>query len=316
VLEIMPFLADGFSQEVCQAPTNVFAALALRFKLRTADIVILQKELVSRPVLWLIRSFSRKFVYDFDDAVYVRLKADGSCRSSRKRQARFATICRAADLVLAGNPILETAAREAGASRIAVLPTAVALPESKVPAIRSDDAPVCIGWIGTDVNLPYLESLEPVFLALQQEEVPFKMRVMAGKPPCFARFSASEFVPWSPQAELDFLAGLDIGLMPLADNEHSRGKCAYKALQYMSMGKPVVVDDVGINATWTAGAGFAVASREETAKALRLLLTDAALRTSLGATGRQRVVQEFSRPVVVARLRELLNDLARVDNSE
>ena len=36
--------------------------------------------------------------------------------------------------------------------------------------------------------------------------------------------------------------------MPLPDNAWTRSKCAYKALQYMAAGIPVVADDVGISA--------------------------------------------------------------------
>ena len=53
---------------------------------------------------------------------------------------------------------------------------------------------------------------------------------------------------WSEEAEKRFLAEVDIGLMPLPDNAWTRGKCAYKALQYMAAGIPVVADDVGVSA--------------------------------------------------------------------
>ena len=36
--------------------------------------------------------------------------------------------------------------------------------------------------------------------------------------------------------------------MPLPDNEWTRGKCAYKAIQYMAAGIPVVADDIGVSA--------------------------------------------------------------------
>ena len=52
----------------------------------------------------------------------------------------------------------------------------------------------------------------------------------------------------SEEREREFLREVDIGLMPLPDNAWTRGKCAYKALQYMAAGIPVVADDVGVSA--------------------------------------------------------------------
>ena len=307
-LEIMPLLDDAFAPSHCPAPTAVMQAWRMRRQLREADVVVLQKELVSLAVLKVIRHFSRCLIYDFDDCVHLRLLADGSCRPSRKRGRRFAAICRSADLVIAGNSVLAAEAGRCGSRRTAILPTGVALPVDAHPE-KAADAPVRLGWIGTNVNLPYVEALEPVFLRLQAEGLAFSLRVMAGRAPQFRQFDAVEFVPWSPAAEEAFLASLDIGLMPLADNAHTRGKCAYKALQYMSVGKPVLVSDVGVSAEWTAGAGFAAADADETAAGLRTLITNPALRAQMGAIGRARVHKEFARPVVAARLRDLIGSL-------
>lgn len=309
VLEIMPLLADQLAQRYCPAPTSVMQVWRMRRTLGEADVVVLQKELVSLAVLHLLRFFVRRLIYDFDDAVHLRLMADGNCRPSRKRARRFAAICRAADLVIAGNPILDEEARRRGARRTAIVPTGVALPTRDYPAMPAG-APVRLGWIGTNVNLPYIEALEPVFLQLQAEGFMFSLCVMSGRRPNFKQFAAVEFIPWAADTEEAFLAAIDIGLMPLADNAHTRGKCAYKALQYMSLGKPVVVSDVGVNAAWIAGAGFATSSADEMIDGLRQLIANPGLRASMGEAGSKRIRRDFARPVIAARLRELIFSVA------
>lgn len=304
VLEMLPLLAADFEQTHCPAPTTMMQAWRMRQQLRAADVVILQKELIPLVVLKLIRHFAQRLAYDFDDAVHLRLLADGSCRPSRKRLRRFTAICRAADLVIAGNPILAAEAEHAGGRCIAILPTGVALPTANHPPPPTG-APVRLGWIGTDVNLPYIEALEPIFLQLQSEGLVFSLRVMAGRMPRFRQFTAVEFLPWSAGEEEAFLASFDIGLMPLADNAHTRGKCAYKALQYMSLGKPVVISDVGVNAEWTAGAGYAASTPNEMTEGLRKLILSPELRLHMGRVGKERVQKEFSRPVIAGQLKEL-----------
>ena len=40
---------------------------------------------------------------------------------------------------------------------------------------------------------------------------------------------------------------IDIGVMPLTDDAWAKGKCGFKAIQYMSLGIPTIASDVGVN---------------------------------------------------------------------
>ena len=83
--------------------------------------------------------------------------------------------------------------------------------------------------------------------------------------------------------------------MPLPDDPWTRGKCAYKALQYMGAGIPVVADHVGVTAKVVGdGGGFVVQHAREWPMALEALVDDAAVRQRMGDAGRQRVERSFS----------------------
>jgi glycosyltransferase involved in cell wall biosynthesis len=82
--------------------------------------------------------------------------------------------------------------------------------------------------------------------------------------------------------------------MPLEDTIWSRGKCAYKALQYMACGIPPLVSNVGVSAAVVGDAGCVAAGDLQWLEALHLLADDPDLRSRLGAIGRGRIEQDFS----------------------
>ena len=308
VLEIMKHLEGDFYQERLVAPLSIFEFKEIIDSVRAADVVIIQKHLLPLYLLLLLKLFSKKLVYDFDDAVYVRRSSGGGFKLSNKKDRRFKFMCKAADVVIAGNQVLKEKAQAAGAKNIRILPTAVECNPIPSNIDRTCDK-VTLGWIGTGSNLVYLEGIESVLLNLRNAGYSFKLSVMANKAPEFEEFADVEFHEWAPSLESDFLASIDIGLMPLADNEHTRGKCAYKALQYMSYGKPVVVSDVGVNALWTNGAGYAVKDNDEMFDALRKLMESSDLRNALGVTGREVVGNRYSKSIIVGDLKLIVNEL-------
>jgi len=311
VLEIIPYLSDVFEQKFYSVPRSLLQAFYLRGDLSNADVIVVQKELPSWFILLFLRSFKAKLVYDFDDAVYIRNtpKTLAGFKYSNKLEHRFRRICRNADLLIAGNKYLAYTSQIYGAKTVKIIPTSVPVPSKSVGLSLGTDGVVKIGWIGTKVNLHFLESMEDIFLQLQTEGFLFQVCVMADKKPEFINFSKYTFEKWSPVAEEVFLRSIDLGLMPLKNNLYNQGKCAYKALQYMSFGKPVIVSDVGVNAEWTYGAGFSVSNDEEMISALRQMLSDEGLRFKFGNFAYDIVVNRFDRRKIAEQLKSVIYKL-------
>ena len=106
-----------------------------------------------------------------------------------------------------------------------------------------------------------------------------------------------EFTDWIDPSELpNVIEQFDIGVMPLVDDAWSRGKCGFKALQYMACGVPTVVSPVGINAEIVTDGlnGFAARDEDEWVAKLAKLANDGALRARIGASGRKTVEEHYS----------------------
>jgi glycosyltransferase involved in cell wall biosynthesis len=193
--------------------------------------------------------------------------------------------------------------------RTLVIPTVV---DTKRYAPRPPpEGPFTIGWTGIAHNLQELEPLVPVL-----EQV---LRRTSGRLLLVAeRFSAPwlrrlpvETVPWSPEAELDALSRMHVGLMPLADSEFNRGKCAFKLIQYMARGIPAVASPVGANQEVVRHGldGFLANTPGEWLEALQTLHSEPDAAREMGRAARSRIESAYSVQAVIGRYVELFRAL-------
>jgi glycosyltransferase involved in cell wall biosynthesis len=171
-----------------------------------------------------------------------------------------------------------------------------------------------MGWTGTSSNFPYLAAIEPALEVVLREVPGAALLVIADRPPSLPRLAGRDvrFVPWSMHREVEALAAMDVGLMPLADDPWTRGKCSFKMLQYMAAGVASVVSPVGMNREVLAlgESGLAATGIDEWTEALRVLAADPERRARLGATGRAVALAHFDVPVVARQLAAVFRSLA------
>jgi hypothetical protein len=251
----------------------------------------------------LLRAVNANVFYDFDDAMYAERGA-GAFAAWRARQ-RFALSVRAAPRVIAGNDVLARHAR-AHNTQVDIVPTTVIVP----PAAPSPPGtgPLRLSWIGTSDNLPYLEPVLAALAALRAGGLAIELHLLTERPERAPAPPGVHVERWSPAAESAALARAEIGLMPLSDDEWSRGKCACKALQYLSFGRPVITSPVGVNRALFADKAYGVLVSEphEWTEAIRILAQRRGELQVIGADGRRMVERDYDVEVWAPRLRALL----------
>jgi glycosyltransferase involved in cell wall biosynthesis len=266
-----------------------------RALLRWAHVIVLHQIKLSAVEARLFAALSRRRVFDVDDAIYVRKprRLGEPADDSRWRRKKFAATCRAVDAVAAGNEVLAGVAR-ASAHAVEILPTSIDIAAYQ-PSAAGVDGPVTIVWIGSPENLTYLEMIRPALGKLTVRHPDLKLRVICSRFPNWPEINL-EPVPWSEGTEAASLAAAQIGVMPLTDDAWSRGKCAFKLLQYMAASLPCVASPVGANAEAVMDGfnGFHAMGDLEWERNLERLITSAALRARLGANGHAHVARRYS----------------------
>ena len=261
---------------------------------RWADVTVLHQIKLSSIEARLFAALSRRRVFDVDDAIYVRKprRLGDLPDESAWRKKKFAATCRWVDVVAAGNDVLAGVAR-ASAKEIAVLPTSIDTARYERTFAGPAEAPT-IAWIGSPENLIYLDMIRPA-LARLSKRYPLKLRVICSEFPEWSDVSI-ERVPWSAATEAHSLAGAHIGVMPLTDDAWSRGKCAFKLLQYMAAALPCVASPVGANteAVMDGVNGFHATDVDQWERSLEKLILSADLRAAFGAKGLQHVEQRYA----------------------
>jgi glycosyltransferase involved in cell wall biosynthesis len=298
VLNLLPELhARGLQTRVVEHPNSWRERLGLLPECRRADVVVIQKTLMSPLFLRLLRLASRRLVYDFDDAVYHSSKNT----PSRSRMRKFATTVRQVELVIAGNDELAKQARQFNRN-IVVLPSAVETRGVPTRDSSCNGDRTIIGWVGGRYTLPHLLQAAPV-LARLAARYPIELRILSSEDIDMPGVN-TRFIPWQLETQNAEIAQFDIGIMPLPDTPHTRGKCGYKALQYMAAAVVPVVSNVGTNAQVFKNGeeGLAINNDEEMLQALATLIEDPELRRTMGLHARCRVEQDYAVEVIGSRL--------------
>ena len=267
------------------------------------DVIYIDREIFDTPSCAFELQFKKRspcLVLDVDDAVFLRYPE------------KFDKLVAMSDLLVAGNSMLRERFQNVH-PHILIMPTCIDLDEYRVSDQKPINSPPIVGWMGTTTNLSYLKIVATALRKLATL-CDFELRLVAGEDHPLKEIDLSgvkiRFIPWNPRTEVAEMAKFDVGIMPLRDDEWSKYKCGLKLLQYMSLGIPGVASPVGVNAEIidTGVNGFLSSDDETWVAALHTLVTDAALRRSMGQAARKTVEERYSLDVNVPRLELALQE--------
>ncbi|HYP50933.1 MAG TPA: glycosyltransferase family 4 protein [Pyrinomonadaceae bacterium] len=280
---------------------------------RDFDAVYVFREAALLGPAYFEKSISRSgvpMIFDFDDAVFVSYKSPSNgYLSYLKFPGKTATICRLSAHIMAGNPYLAEYARQYNPKNVTVIPTTIDTDKYHYLENRpANDVPV-IGWSGSHSTVQHLDTLRETLQDLAKV-AQFRLRVI-GTPNYKIEGVDVEAMAWRSETETQDLEPIDVGVMPLPDDQWSKGKCGLKALQYMALGVPTICSPVGVNSDIIQDGenGFLADGKEEWIEKLKRLLASAELRRKLGAAGRRTVEEKYSARVQAPRVFQILTSV-------
>ena len=269
------------------------------FSFSSYDIVFIQREATFFGTSFFEKRAYKsgaKIIFDFDDSIWLADTSPGNKKWEWiKKPAKFFTSIPFAHVVIAGNDYLAEKAKIHN-SNVIVIPTTIDtgfhVPK---PELRNKEC-VTIGWSGSLSTVKHFDLLVPVLVKLKErykDRVRFKV---IGEKNYSNPLLKTETVAWSEDNEVNELNTLDIGIMPLPDDEWANGKCGLKGLSYMACGVATVMSEVGVNKKIIrhGSSGFLASNDYEWFNFLSELIENKNLRIKMGIKGRETVIERFS----------------------
>jgi len=262
------------------------------------DIVFIQREAFMTGTTFFEKMFSRsaaKMIFDFDDAIWHQDVSEANKRFAwLKKPGKTSDIIGMSDMIFAGNTYLAGYASRFN-SNIRIVPTTIDTDEYE-PVHRETGDVVCIGWSGSITTIKHFEFAIP-FLTVLKKKYGDRIAIrVIGDKSYRNEALGIKGLGWNKADEIRELSSMDIGIMPLPDDDWAKGKCGLKGLQYMALEVPAIMSPVGVNEEIISDGinGYLAVKPEEWVEKISTLVEDAELRKRIGKAARQTVIDKYS----------------------
>lgn len=213
------------------------------FRLSSEDVVFLQYEFT--PFLffntWFFRIKKINYIVDYDDAVFHDYDQNKNILVRVFLKNKISKVIANAQAVITGSPYLTKYALKYN-SNVHEIPTSINFSKYQPNAVISDNEKLIIGWIGSSTTSFHLRKVLDAFHILKEQGVNFEVRLIGYDKKEKINFEnlPIKVIKWKEDTEIEELNKFNVGIMPLVDYPYAHGKCAFKLIQYMAMGKPTI----------------------------------------------------------------------------
>lgn len=218
------------------------------------EIIVIQREIFPRCLPMVAGKILKKLatqskiIWDFDDDIF-----EGEIS---EREAII--LEELSDKVIVTSDFLKNKLNSDCQKHVILLPTSDSLAdESEIANLVREreqlyDSKIKIVWIGTAVNLKNIDQIfdciEHVGKKLRTQGRELELNIVCNV--AYWRIPENFIInniKWSRLKAEEVARNAHIGIMPLVDEEFSKGKGGFKLIQYMSCGLAVVASSVGFN---------------------------------------------------------------------
>lgn len=264
------------------------------------DLIFIHREAapIGPPIIEFVlaKILRKKIIFDFDDAIWIHDTStiNATLRKLKSSEEKTSKIISYSHKIFAGNQYLANYA-EQFKKNVFIIPTIVNTEYHKNIRVKQNEK-ICIGWTGTHTTLKHFEAFIPILEKLyskHKDRIYFKL--IANKSISYEELNLTSTL-WEKEKEIEQLSEFDIGIMPLPDDKWSKGKCGFKAIQYMALEIPAIVSPVGMNAELVDDGvnGFVCDVEEEWFLAFETLIKNESLRKNMGFKARQKIIDYYS----------------------
>ncbi|MBP9722077.1 MAG: glycosyltransferase family 4 protein [Gammaproteobacteria bacterium] len=297
----------GYQPRLVKIDSNFFKLINLLHEVKSADIVVVIRKTLKPWILFFIRKFAKKIIFDFDDAIF----ASSNGAYKRGRYNRFKNIIAQSDYVWAGNNYLKSEAQKHSKNnKIAVIPTCLDFNKYlNCHSYNKSKEFLDLVWIGSTSTGKYLEAVYPILAKVSQVFPNLRLKIISDFNITYPGLNIIS-IPWSLETEAGELLSSHIGIAPMVDNSWTNGKCAFKVLQYMASGLPVLTSPVGMNKEVVIDGvtGYLVDSKKDWLSAI-LKLQDSNFRNTMGLNARKLIKERYDVDTNFSKLREICDSL-------
>lgn len=299
-----------------QKATLIKQLLSAFINIKKDEVIYVHKGIYNKYFLIILAIFKiiskHKIIVDFDDAVFTH----------SPRKTKF--LLRFSDVVIGGSHFICEWANKYH-KNVHLIPTSILFSiYSKYTKNYSlvSEKELTVGWVGHGpMHYVSLRHIAPVFKKLIDSGVKFNFTLVGslGDKRLSELFDILglkvKFInnlDWTdPNNVAEEIGKFDIGVMPLEDIEIEKGKCAFKAVEYMACGVASICSTVGENSYLIKDGvnGLLAKDWKDWPEKIELLIKNQDLRKKIGQAGQETIKEHYSFEVNIPRIENIIRSL-------